>query len=135
MQFRVPQFIDVKDKLFGPFTFTEFAFLVGGGSLSFIIYKILPLWIGIFFILPVVILTLLLVFYKINEQPFSFYLQAAFNYFISSKLYIWKQRLVKPGTKTEEPEAPPVISVVPMVSENKLRDISSSLDVQDKINQ
>jgi hypothetical protein len=132
MQFKVPQFIDVPDKLFGPFTFTEFSFLVGGGAMVFIIYKILPLWIGIFLIIPVATLTFLLVFYKINEKPFSFYLQAAINYFISSKLYIWKQRLAKPGTNQEEAQAPQIVSVVPMTSENKIRDISWSLDVQEK---
>lgn len=136
MQFKVPQFIDVEDKLFGPFTFKQFAYLVGGGGLVFVIYKLLPLWIGIFLIIPVAGLSLALVFYKINEKPFIFYLEAGFNYFISSKLYIWKQRLVKPDTKKEtEADAPSIVSVVPMTTTNKLRDISWSLDVQDKNNQ
>jgi hypothetical protein len=136
VQFKVPQFIDVEDKLFGPFTFKQFAYLVGGGGLVFVIYKLLPLWIGIFLIIPVAGLSLALVFYKINEKPFIFYLEAGFNYFISSKLYIWKQRLVKPDTKKEtEADAPSIVSVVPMTTTNKLRDISWSLDVQDKNNQ
>lgn len=136
MQFKVPQFIDVEDKLFGPFTFRQFVYIIGGGGMAFVVYKILPLWIGIFLIIPIVLLTLLLVFYKINTKPFIFYLEAAVNYFISSKLYIWKQRLVKPGVKTDEQDtqAPQIVSVVPMTSENKLRDLSWSLDVQDKEN-
>lgn len=133
MQFKVPQFIDVEDKLFGPFTFKQFAYLVGGAGLVFVIYKLLPLWIGIFLIIPAAGLSLALVFYKINEKPFIFYLEAGFNYFISSKLYIWKQRLVKPDLKKEtEQDAPSIVSVVPMTTTNKLRDISWSLDVQDK---
>jgi hypothetical protein len=29
MQFRVPQFIDIEDKLFGPLTFKQFIYLAG----------------------------------------------------------------------------------------------------------
>lgn len=135
MQFKVPQFIDVEDKLFGPFTFRQFVYLAGGGGLIFIIYKLLPLWIAIFLILPVAGLSLLLVFYKINEKPFIFYLEAGFNYLISSKLFIWKQRLIKPGQeKEEESVAPAVTSVIPMTAENKLKDLSWNLDVKDKNN-
>jgi hypothetical protein len=134
MQFKVPQFIDVEDKLFGPFTFRQFAYLIGGAGIIYVLYKLLPIWISIFLIIPVGGLTFLLVFYKINEKPFIFYLQAGVNYLISSKLYIWKQRLAKPGEKDEEKEkeAPGLTSVVPMTTTNKLKDLSWSLDVQEK---
>ena len=78
-------------------------------------------------------LTICLVFVKINNKPFVYYLQASFNYLFSSKLYIWKQRLVKKNDKQEEDvEVPTTISSVPMLSESKLKDLSWSLDVQDK---
>lgn len=131
MQFKVPQFIDVEDKLFGPFTFHQFAYLAGGAGLIFVIYKLLGLLIGIFLIIPVGILTFLLVFYKINGKPFIFYLEAGISYAISSKLYIWKQRLAKPENKKKEEDSLPLTSIIPMTTANKLRDISWSLDVQD----
>jgi len=135
MRFQVPQFIDIEDKIFGPFTFLQFAFLVGGGGMAFVFYKLLPIWIGIFFILPIIGLTICLVFVKINSKPFIYYLEAAFNYFISSKLYVWKQRLVKKSDKQEEDvPAPTTVSSVPMLSENRLKDLSWSLDVQDRQN-
>jgi hypothetical protein len=133
MQFRVPQFIDIEDKLFGPFTFRQFVYMVGGGGMIFVIYRTLPLWIGIFLILPIAGLTLLLTFYKINTKPFIYYLQAAVNYLISSKLYIWKQRLVKPNSKQDgSAEVPQPISVVPILSSNSLKDLSWSLDIQEQ---
>ena len=133
MQFKVPQFIDVKDKLFGPFTFSQFAYLAGGGGVVFVIYKLLPLWIGIFLIVPFAGLTIMLVFYKMNGRPFIFSLQAGISYLISSKLYIWKQRLRRPKNEDKEQEepTPSLVSVVPMISENKLKDLSWSLDVQE----
>jgi hypothetical protein len=133
MQFKVPQFIDVEDKLFGPFSFRQFAYILGGAGISFVIYKLLPLWIGIFLIVPVIGLSGLLVFYKINEKPFIFYLQAGINYLVSKKLFIWKQRLVKPEDKEEEPAAVPMVSVIPMTTESKLKDLSWNLDVKDNL--
>lgn len=133
MQFKVPQFIDIEDKIFGPFTFRQFAFLIGGGGIIFVVYKILPLWIGIFLILPVAGLTICLVFVKINSKPFIYYLEAGFSYLFSSKLYLWKQRLVKKGDiQDEDVQMPTTISNVPMLSESKLKDLSWSLDVQDR---
>lgn len=132
MQFKVPQFIDIEDKLFGPFTFRQFAYLAGGAGASFVLYKALPLWLAIIFILPVAGLSFALVFYKINEKPFIFYLQAGVNYFVSNKLYIWKQRLAKPEVKKEEEITMPLVSIVPMTAENKLKDLSWSLDVKDE---
>ena len=133
MQFKVPQFIDIEDKIFGPFTFHQFAYLIGGGGIIFVLYKSLPLWISIFLILPMAGLTISLVFVKINSKPFVYYLEAAFTYMVSSKLYIWKQRLVKKGdTQEEEMKMPTAVSNVPMLSENKLKDLSWSLDVQDR---
>ena len=133
MRFQVPQFIDIEDKIFGPFTFHHFAFLIGGGAMVFAIYKILPIWIGIFLMLPMAGLTICLVFVKINNKPFIYYLEASFNYLLSNKLYVWKQRLVKKSTKQEEEVlVPTTISNVPILSENKLKDLSWSLDVQDK---
>lgn len=135
MRFQVPQFIDIEDKIFGPFTFRQFIFLIGGAGMIFVFYKLLPLWIGIFFIIPIAGLTICLVFVKINSKPFIYYLEAAFNYYISSKLYVWKQRLVKKNDKQEEDApSPTMISNVPMLSDSKLKDLAWSLDVQDKQN-
>lgn len=131
MQFRVPQFIDIEDKIFGPFTFQQFAYLIGGGGIIFVIYKVLPIWIGIFIMIPVAALTVSLVFVKINNRPFVYTLQSAFNYLISSKLYVWKQRLVKKSDQQEEVIETPKVSNVPMLTENRLKDLSWSLDVQE----
>lgn len=132
MRFRVPQFLDIEDKLFGPLTFFQFAYLIGGGGFVFVIYKLLPIWIGIFLIIPIVLLSLALAFYKINNKPFIYYVQAGINYYTNNKLYVWKQRLVKTSIKKEE-EAPQRVSVVPKVPEHStLKDLAWSLDIQDK---
>jgi hypothetical protein len=70
MRFEVPQFIDVEDKIFGPLTFKQFIYLVGGGGTCYLSYKLVlfPFWI----ILSAgfAIFALLLAFYRLNNRPF-----------------------------------------------------------------
>lgn len=129
MRFRVPQFIDVEDKLFGPFTFKQFVYLAGGIGLIFVVYKLLPFFIAIILILPIAGLSAALAFYKPNGKPFVFMLQSFIKYITSNKLYIWKQERKKTESAEEET---PLTSFVPMSSSSNLKDLSWSLDIQDE---
>ena len=91
MQFKVPQFIDIEDKIFGPLTWKQFIYVAGGGGLCYLLYKTLWLPIAAPLILGVAVLAGSLAFYKINNKPFIFTLQASVKYFIRTKLYIWKK--------------------------------------------
>lgn len=92
MRFEVPQFINVQDKLFGPFTFQEALYLVGGGGLTFVLYKLLPFSFAIFFGVPVIAFTLALIFYKPNGRPFINLVEAFILYSFSKKFYLWRQK-------------------------------------------
>lgn len=133
MQFQVPQFIDVEDKLFGPLTFKQFLYLAGGGSLSFLAYKIAPSLLA----WPVIAvfggLGVALAFYKVNDRPFIFTLQAWINYQLGNKLYIWKRedKPIKKETDLELGKINPL--TVPKISRSKLKDLAWSLDIQEKV--
>ncbi len=131
MQFQVPQFIEVEDKIFGPLTFKQFIYLVGGGGISFVIYSVLPFFLAILLIVPVAALSLALAFYKINNKPFIGVLEAAFKYAFGNKLYIWKKSERQAVHKEESAVSPNVY--VPKISDSKLKDLSWSLDVHQKI--
>lgn len=132
MQFRVPQFIDVEDKIFGPFSFKQFIYLLGGGGIAFVLYKVLPSYISFIFILPVIGIAAALAFYQVNGKPFIFTLEASIKYFLQSKLYIWKKAPpVKQTTQQESPSQNTSTSVLPTLTDSKLKDISWSLDVLD----
>ncbi len=131
MQFKVPQFLDIEDKIFGPFTFRQFAYLAGGAGLCFVIYKSMSLWFGIFLILPVAGLALALTFYKINNKPFIFVLESAFKYAFADKLYIWKRRLKKREDKKAEQPAVVGMERTNKLGTSRLKDLSWSLDVLD----
>ena len=65
MEYQVPQFIEVEDKIFGPFTLKQFIYVAGGVGLCVILILYFPLIIGIILALPVAALTAALAFYTI----------------------------------------------------------------------
>lgn len=131
MQFKVPQFLDIEDKIFGPFTFRQFAYLAGGGGLCFVLYKALPFYISFIPILIIAGLALALAFYKVNNKPFIFVVESGIKYLLTDKLYIWKRRMKEKEEKTQEDKPKIEVNRVSRVNTSKLKDLAWSLDVLD----
>lgn len=134
MQFKVPQFLDIEDKIFGPFTFKEFVYLAGGAGLCFVIYKALGnLLLSAIPILAVAGFSIALARYKPNNKPFVNMLEAGFTYLIQSKLYIWRRRQIKvnPNDKNGANAKEAINRDTVRLGGNKLRDLAWSLDVLD----
>ncbi|NIY17858.1 MAG: hypothetical protein GWM98_24800, partial [Nitrospinaceae bacterium] len=93
MEFRVPQYIEVEDKLFGPFTLMQFIYLVGGGGVVFLLWAYLPSFLAIIFIIPVAAFTWALVFFPKHKYGKSFtdIAEAAIGYFSRPRLYTWRK--------------------------------------------
>ena len=102
MQFQVPQFIDIEDKVIGPFTIKQFLYLAGAGVIVFILYRMLSTFITIILAIPIVIIALALGFYRPNNQPFVGLLKNFFRFLKKPDFYVWKKQSEKP--KTIEPE-------------------------------
>jgi len=131
MQFQVPQFIEVEDKIFGPLTFRQFVYLAGGGGVVVALYVLVPLFFTILLGLPVAALALALAFYKINNRPFVEVVESAFYYITKNKLYLWKKKAKK---ATEAVVASPGASsavIIPRLSQSKLKDLAWSLDIKE----
>jgi hypothetical protein len=92
MRFEVPQFIEIEDKIFGPFTWRQFLYLSGGLGMSIAIFITLPLVVFILIGLPLALLAGALSFYPVNNRPFSFFLEAVISYITSQRLYLWRQK-------------------------------------------
>ncbi len=137
MRYQVPQFIEVEDKIFGPFTFRQFAYLAGGAGAAFLCYRLLPTLIGIVVAIPFACFGLALAFYKVNSRPFIDVLQSAFEYIVKSRLYIWKKVDKKPKTQEEMDEKAVQSfmpsSAVPKLSDSKLKELTWSLDINETI--
>ena len=137
MQFQVPQFIEVEDKLVGPLTFIQFVYLLGGGGASYIIWALVSPFstlIAVILITPIVGIALALAFYKVNNRPFIVTLEYGLRYFLTDKLYIWSKRPEASPTPAALPAVPKKLAVtVPKLSESKLKDLAWSLDIAEKM--
>lgn len=134
MQFQVPQFIEVEDKIFGPLTFKQFIYVLGGVGFCYLLWRFLPLLVAA----PLMALfggaALALAFFQFNGRPFILALEHGFFYITRSKLYLWNNER-KPSAKAALPlEAKRNSEVyVPKLSESKLHELAWSLDIKEKI--
>lgn len=132
MQFQVPQFIEVEDKIFGPLTFKQFVFIAGGAGTCYLLWRALPLFVAAPLILGVGGLAASLAFVQYNGQPFLKALENAFFFMIRSKLYLWSNTQKKAAApKAEAPQKGGVY--VPHLSDSRLHELAWSLDIKERI--
>lgn len=89
MQFQVPQFIDIEDKIIGPLTLKQFMYLAGAAAFSFILFFMLQTWLWIALTVIMGIIAVGFAFIKFNGQPMPKMFVAAIKYFWLPKFYIW----------------------------------------------
>lgn len=134
MEYQVPQFIDVEDKIFGQLTFKQFIYVAGGIGLCVIIFLYLPRFLAILVCIPVASLSGALAFYKLNNKDFVQILEAGLKFYSTEKLYLWKkeEKLNVPKISTQSEVVAPREKLG--LSANKLHDLAWSLDVKDRAN-
>ena len=134
MQFQVPQFIEVEDKIFGPLTFRQFVYLGGGAGLAYILYRVLPLLVALPLIVGVAALTVALAFLKYNGRPFILAVENGFFFVMHPRLYLWNNerrpaaKEIKSATGQKGPEI-----YIPKLSESRLHELAWSLDIKERI--
>jgi hypothetical protein len=137
MQYQVPQFIEIEDKIFGPLTIKQFLYLAGAGGLSLVFFSLLPFFIFIFLAIPVMAFGFALAFFRVNDRPFIVAVEHGLKYFLGHKLYLWKPRRPDEksvvGAPTKASGQPPTETLpVPKLSESRLKDLAWSLNIKDR---
>lgn len=134
MQFQVPQFIEVEDKIFGPLTFKQFVYIGGGLGTAYILYRVLPSYIALPLMIGSVGLAVALAFFQVNGRPFIIGMESAFYYFAHTKLYLWNNaRKTENATAMKAVAAQAAVPYVPKLSESRLHDLAWSLDINERI--
>jgi len=137
-QYQVPQFVDVEDKIFGPFSAKQFmmfvvAFLVIGA----LWVSPLPPQATIILAIPILIFTTLLAFYKVNGRSFVWYLYAVAHFFFTGKKFIWERRADSESIflrrqelakEEEEKKAAPGTPVKKAFNETRIQSLARILD-------
>lgn len=130
-RFQIPQFIEIEDKVIGPFTIKQALYLGGGALLIVFLYMFLQPFL--FWPLAIIVgaFASALAFLKINDQPFALILKNAASYILKPRLYIWKKRayMVQKTEQGEEQKQRVTVKSSPKLAESKLTDLAWSLDV------
>lgn len=133
MQFQVPQFIEIEDKIFGPLTLKQAIYLVGGVGGAIAIWRFVPHLIAPIVIAPLAILAIALAFYQVHGRPFINVMEAAFRYSMRGKLYLWRKEEKARGETATATVVDHTVAPLPRLTESKLSEIAWSLDIKEKI--
>jgi len=135
MQYQVPQFIELEDRIIGPLTLKQFLYLAFAGALLFVFWFLFAFYIWIIVALPITALAAAFAFLKINDRPFVYFFLAFTKYFTEPKLYIFSGTAGKetPKKPAPEPSSAPQ-SGAPEGEEkkitlSKLKELALNLDV------
>lgn len=109
MRFEVPQFIEIEDKIVGPLTWKQFVYLAGATGLIVALFlSELNFLVFILISLPVGALAGALAFHRVNNRPFSIFLESVVRFFTHTRLYLWRREVEQTiVVKEEKPEPTP----------------------------
>ena len=91
MRFKVPQNIDMPDRILGPLTMLQFIYAVIGGGGAYVCYQSLPAPLGLMLAILVAMFTVAMIFLKINERPFSVFLLSLIRFMSTPRQRVWSK--------------------------------------------
>ncbi len=131
MQFEVPQFIEIEDKIFGPLTWRQFLYMGGGGMMAVVMFLTMPFIVFILLGIPIAVVAFALAFYPVNNRPFSYFLEAMYTYATKQKVYHWHQSqdIVHKNEKVAEVANPVITSRAPSGRRKSVASLSRQLEL------
>ena len=140
MEYQVPQFIEVEDRIVGPLTLRQFIYLAGTAGITVTFFIFLPLLLAIVLAAPIIALGLALSFYKVNGKSFIEMLEAGFNYYTRAKLFLWRREETAEADRKSAAAAAASAATAaaekaarraqPQLTRGRLSELAWSLDVQ-----
>jgi len=91
MQYQVPQFIDIEDKIVGPLTLKQFLYLAGGGGIVLFFFFALKIAFAIILGIPIAAISFLLAFGTIKGVPLPRYLVSMLGFAFKPQKYLWRK--------------------------------------------
>ncbi|MDP3880779.1 MAG: PrgI family protein [bacterium] len=91
MQFQVPQFIEIEDKIVGPLTLKQFAYVAVGALFSFLLFFVFEFLLWLIFTAFIAFIAVSLGFLKYNGRPMIVMIFAALEYMWRPHFYVWKR--------------------------------------------
>ena len=102
-QFQVPQFIETEDKVIGPLSWRQFAYVAVAGGISVILFLLLDpiLWFLLTLIVGGIALALAIV--PVNGRPMIVFLRALIDNIWRPKVYVFQPRISEAYTQEFQP--------------------------------
>jgi len=130
MQYAIPQFTEVEDKLIGPLTLKQFLILLVTGGIVMLFYSILKLSLFFFlFSLPFAIVGLALAFGKFNGRPMFGFIGSFISFFSKPQTRVFHREeptaMIK---KVEKPTTEPDLKMPTESPDSRLRKLAYLLD-------
>lgn len=93
MQYSIPQFIEIEDRIIGPLTLKQFLWLLGGGGVLTFIWMVTGGNVAVFIIVAIPIGAMFagLAFVKISNQTLLVFLTNIFMFAFSPQLRVWQR--------------------------------------------
>ncbi len=134
MEVKVPQRIDMEDKVIGPLTLTQFFYLLFGGLFLWLLNSWTagtPFRIFFYLLFPIVaILSIALAFIKIQDRPFMVFLGSTIRYLKRPRRRVWLKGQAVRTTQIIDKQVEEKKEVHKEFDINRVRDITRVVDTQ-----
>lgn len=134
MQYSVPQFIDVEDKIVGPFTGKQTLYLMVGGGLILFIFSFFQIGFFILSLLVIVPGVLVFAFYKPKGITVAQYMANFLKYYTSNHIYIWAREDDRSFMKQVQKKKKVVELETKTVPKSKIKELAWVLDTSTEMN-
>ncbi|MBI3956573.1 MAG: PrgI family protein [Candidatus Kerfeldbacteria bacterium] len=130
MQFVVPQFIDVEDKILGPISVRQFIVMIIGTGFLIAAYRFADFGLFLIEAVIIVVLTMAFAFLRVNGRPFHYFLINFVQTLKRPKLRIWKQEVSKTDLRLPKVVRPhrPSRAEKPPVTTSRLAELALVVD-------
>jgi len=91
LQFKVPQKIDIEDRIVGPLTMVQFVYAVVGGGATYLLLMSLPVPVNYILGFITGIFTFCITLVKVNGRPFTNFLRNLIVYGGNPRTRIWNK--------------------------------------------
>jgi hypothetical protein len=130
MLFNVPQFIEIEDKIVGPFTAKQLGWMGAGGVILLILWNLLDT--SAFIIAAIIDCAIFgaLAFYRPYGQPLIRFILSSLHFTFRPQVYVWKRNYDNMSSiaKQKKPISKEKIFQKKTLDDQKLKEISKILD-------
>ncbi|MDD3006453.1 MAG: PrgI family protein [Candidatus Pacebacteria bacterium] len=134
MQFSVPQFIDVEDKIVGPLTGKQTIYLIMGGGVLLMAFTFFSFMFFLLIFIIIAPLTLAFAFYRPKGISLARYLANVLEYFTTNHLYLWRREPEITMYKTVQKRHVSTVEPIKQVPHSRIRDLANLLDTSAAVN-